>query len=224
MRILIIEDNKHLAANIAKILEQKTFAVDVANLGEVGLKLAKQIEYDLIILDLMLPDLDGMTICQKLRAQESTAAILMLTANSQLDDKIAGLNAGADDYLTKPFEIAELMARVQALLRRSKHEFVEEKLIIADLSINTLSHQVERAGKIIELTHKEFSLLEYLARNSDRVVNREEILEHVWDQNANYFSNNVDVYIRHLRKKIDDNFEVKLIKTIKNIGYRLCLD
>ena len=218
MRILIIEDEKKVAGFIKKGLEEETYAIDVAYDGEEGLHLGKEGQYDLIILDIMLPKLDGLEILSQLRTQGSDVPILLLTAKDAVDDRVTGLNKGADDYLTKPFAFSELLARVRVLLRRGKAE-VKTVLQIADLMLDLVSHKVIRGGDEIELTGKEYSLLEYFMRNKDKVLTRTMIAEHVWDYNFDTFTNVIDVYINHLRKKIDKGRENKLLHTLRGVGY-----
>ena len=218
MRILIVEDEKKVAGFIKKGLEEETYAIDVAYDGEEGLHLGKEGQYDLIILDIMLPKLDGLEILSQLRTQGSDVPILLLTAKDAVDDRVTGLNKGADDYLTKPFAFSELLARVRVLLRRGKAE-VKTVLQIADLMLDLVSHKVDRGGDEIELTGKEYSLLEYFMRNKDKVLTRTMIAEHVWDYNFDTFTNVIDVYINHLRKKIDKGRENKLLHTLRGVGY-----
>jgi DNA-binding response OmpR family regulator len=222
MKILLVEDNIRLAETIEKILVTDHFLVDKVVNGKAAVLEAEVNEYDLVILDWMLPDIEGIDVCRQIREKKLTMPILLLTAKSQLEDKVEGLNAGADDYLTKPFEVLELLARVRALLRRQYRESISEISQIADLEVDHNKYQVSRAGKKIELSAKEFSLLDFLVRNKSKAVSRTEILEHVWESNTDSMSNVVDVYIRMLRRKIDDDYPIKLIKTVKNIGYQLC--
>ena len=218
MRILIVEDEKKVAAFIKKGLEEETYAVDVAYDGEEGLHLGKEGQYDLIILDIMLPKIDGLEILSRLRDQGSDVPILLLTAKDAVDDRVTGLNKGADDYLTKPFAFSELLARVRVLLRRGKAE-VKTILQISDLTLDLVSHKVNRGGAEIELTGKEYSLLEYFMRNQEKVLTRTMIAEHVWDYNFDTFTNVIDVYINHLRKKIDKGRQSKLLHTLRGVGY-----
>lgn len=220
MRILLVEDEKRLAKVIKKGLSEQGFAVDQAFEGEEGFYLAESESYDLIILDIALPKMDGLTICSKLRQKKITTPILMLTAKTRVEDRVQGLNTGADDYLTKPFEFIELKARIQALLRRS-HQQLEPVLKIADLEIDTLKHIVKRGDKLISLTPKEFAILEFLSRHKDEVVTRTQITEHTWDYNFDSLSNVVDVFIATLRKKIDRGHKQKLINTIHGVGYQI---
>ena len=218
MRILIVEDEKKVAAFIKKGLEEETYAVDIATDGEEGFHLGEQNQYDLIILDLMLPKINGLDILSGLRSQNIETPILLLTAKDSVEDKVEGLNQGADDYLTKPFAFSELLARIRVLLRRGKAES-KTILEIADLTLNLVSHKVSRGNEEIELTGKEYSLLEYFMRNQEKVLTRTMIAEHVWDYNFDTFTNVIDVYVNHLRKKIDKNFSTKLLHTLRGVGY-----
>ncbi|MFQ5673271.1 MAG: heavy metal response regulator transcription factor [Nitrospinales bacterium] len=218
MRILIIEDEKKVAGFIKKGLEEETYAVDVAYDGEEGLYLARENLYDLIILDIMLPKMDGLEVLTRLREDKIDTPILLLTAKDSVEDRVRGLNKGADDYLTKPFAFSELLARTRVLLRRGKTER-QTVLQIADLTLDLLSHKVKRDGEEIELTGKEYSLLEYFMRNREKVLTRTMIAEHVWDYNFDTFTNVIDVYINHLRKKIDKNHPKKLLHTLRGVGY-----
>ncbi|WP_434074357.1 response regulator transcription factor [Moorella naiadis (nom. illeg.)] len=220
MRILIVEDETTLANTLARCLREEGYAADIAYDGEEGVAFAETVLYDLIILDLMLPRLDGMEVIRRLRNERIQAPVLMLTARDTVADKVKGLDAGADDYLTKPFALAELLARVRALLRRES-ENKSTVLQVGDLTMDTVSRQVRRGEKEINLTNKEYALLEYLMRNPNRVLNRTQIAEHVWDYDFSGMSNIVDVYIRYLRRKIDDNFEPKLLYTFRGSGYSL---
>ena len=220
MRILIIEDEHRLSKVVKKGLVEEGFAVDQAFDGEEGLYLAESESYDLIILDLMLPKIDGIEVCRQLRKKKIRTPILMLTAKTTTEDKVVGLDSGADDYLTKPFAFTELKARIQALLRRSHHQ-VDPVCKIADLEVDPIKHTVKRAGKNIFLTPKEFAILEYLARHKHQVVTRTQITEHVWDYNFDALSNVVDVFITTLRRKINTGFKNKLIHTIHGVGYKM---
>lgn len=220
MKILLVEDEKRLSHFIKKGLTEHGFAVDQAFDGEEGLYLAIEETYDVIILDVMLPKLNGVEICKQLRASKKNTPILMLTARGETDDKILGLESGADDYLTKPFVFAELKARINALLRRSYHQ-VTNSLTIADLEVDPLKHIVKRNGKMIKLTPKEFAILELLLRRKNEVVTRTQVTEHVWDYNFDSLSNVVDVFIGTLRKKIDHGNKTKLIHTLHGIGYMI---
>ena len=218
MRILIVEDEKKVAGFIKKGLEEETYAIDVAYDGEEGLHLGAEGQYDLIILDIMLPKVDGLEVLSQLRTQGSDVPILLLTAKDAVDDRVTGLNKGADDYLTKPFAFSELLARVRVLLRRGKAE-VKTILQISDLTLDLVSHKVNRGEDEIELTGKEYSLLEYFMRNQEKVLTRTMIAEHVWDYNFDTFTNVIDVYINHLRKKIDKGRQRKLLHTLRGVGY-----
>ena len=218
MRILVVEDDKKVAGFIKKGLEEESYAVDVAYDGEDGLHFGSEGQYDLIILDIMLPKIDGLEILSQLRDQGRDTPILLLTAKDAVDDRVTGLNKGADDYLTKPFAFSELLARVRVLLRRGKAE-VKTTLRISDLTLDLVSHNVNRGGDEIELTGKEYSLLEYFMRNQEKVLTRTMIAEHVWDYNFDTFTNVIDVYINHLRKKIDKGRESKLLYTLRGVGY-----
>ncbi len=218
MRLLLVEDEPRVAGFIAKGLRENAYAVDIARDGEQALSQAHVNEYDLVVLDVMLPVKDGYAVCRELRSLEFRGPILMLTARDAVDDRVNGLDAGADDYLVKPFDFKELLARIRALLRRPL-ALHPEVILAADLTVNTANHAVARAGRPINLTAKEYSLLEFLVRNQDRIVNREQIAEHVWDENFDPFSNVIDVYIRRLRTKIDDGFGRPLIHTRRREGY-----
>ena len=220
MRILLVEDEMRLAHFIKKGLVEQGYAVDVAHDGEEGLYLAKEETYDLVILDVMLPKLSGIELCKKLRELKKETPILMLTARSEIEDKVEGLNSGADDYLTKPFVFVELKARINALLCRSYHQ-VSNNLLIADLEVDPLKHLVTRAVKLIKLTPKEFAILEFLLRRKYEVVTRTQVIEHVWDYNFDSLSNVVDVFMGTLRKKIDRGYKVKLIHTLHGVGYMI---
>jgi two-component system copper resistance phosphate regulon response regulator CusR len=223
MRLLLAEDEPRVARFIAKGLREKSYAVDVAPDGEQALYLAEVNDYDLIILDVMLPIFDGYTVCRKLRAAGSRHPVLMLTARDAVDDRVQGLDSGADDYLTKPFDFKELLARIRALLRRP-HEIRPDVLRVSDLMLDTGNHSAARAGRPLGLTAKEYALLEFLVRRENRIVSREQIAQHVWDENFDPFSNVIDVYVRRLRAKIDDGFEPSLIHTRRGEGYMLSAD
>ncbi len=218
MRILIVEDDKKVSGFIKKGLEEETYAVDAAYDGEEGLYLGEENQYDLIILDLMLPKLDGLEVLRRLREKKLDVPVLLLTAKDSVEDKVAGLNKGADDYLTKPFAFSELLARIRVLLRRGTAD-AKTVLQIDDLTLDLVSHKVKRNSEEIELTGKEYSLLEYFIRNQGKVLTRTMIAEHVWDYNFDTFTNVIDVYINHLRKKIDKNHEKKLLHTLRGVGY-----
>jgi two-component system, OmpR family, copper resistance phosphate regulon response regulator CusR len=220
MRILIIEDNRRLSDSLRATLVEDGYVVDTAFDGVEGEDLALLTPYDLILLDIMLPKRDGIEVCRSLRDQKVTTPILMLTARDALDDRVLGLDSGADDYLVKPFEIKELRARLRALLRR-KSDSKSGNLIVDDLRIDPASHYVWRADNPLELTAKEYALLEYMMRNPNRLITREMVVTHLWDDNQSIASNVVDVYIRRLRRKVDDPYPVKLIETVRGAGYRL---
>ena len=220
MRILLVEDEKKVADIIARGLKAERYAVDVSHDGQSGWEMADAYNYDLVILDLMLPGLNGTEILQKIRRKNQEVPILILTARDGMADKIKNFEGGADDYLTKPFAFAELMLRVKALLRRGPVNR-SSVLRVADLEVDRLSQQVKRAGKKIELTAKEYSLLEYLATHPGRVFSRTMIIEHVWDQSFEGLTNIVDVYVRHLRAKVDDPYPTKLLRTMRGVGYSL---
>jgi heavy metal response regulator len=220
MRILVVEDEKKVARFIQQGLEEEHYAVDISHDGTEGLTMAETGSYDVIILDVMLPGKDGFGITRELRSEHITTPILMLTAKIATEDKVAGLDSGADDYLTKPFAFAELLARVRSLLRRGTQEKTTH-LTAADLELDTVTHRARRGGKAIELTAKEYSLLEFLLRNKDRVLSRTIIAEHIWDYHFDTGTNLIDVYINHLRNKVDTGFELKLIHTVRGVGYVL---
>lgn len=220
VRILVVEDERRLAQIIKRGLVEGGYAVDLAFDGEEGKFLAEGENYDLVILDLMLPKIDGLAVCRELRNKGIKTPILILTAKTTLDDKIAGLNSGADDYLTKPFAFLELSARVGALIRRSQRTPAMQ-LSAADLVLDPIKHLVKRAGRQIKLTPKEFSILELLLRHKDEVVSRTVITEHVWDYNFDGMSNVVDVFVAALRKKIGDSGKKRIIQTVHGVGYRI---
>ncbi len=225
MRILIIEDDHKIANAIKKGLEQESYAVDVSYDGKDGLGSAATIEYDLIILDRMLPEIDGLEICRILRQRKINTPIIILTAKDKVSDRVEGLNAGADDYLIKPFAFEELLARIRALFRRPA-EVSNNKISLADLEVDTLNFEVKRAGKPIKLSQKEFALLEYLIRNKGRILTKDNIISHVWDYDADILYNTVEVYIGYLRNKIDKPFKnaKQLIKTVRGFGYKISDD
>jgi DNA-binding response OmpR family regulator len=222
MRILIIEDDHKIAQSIKQGLEQEMYAVDVAFDGTVGYDLAMGEEYDLILLDLMLPGKDGVQICTELRTEGNHTPVLMLTAKGQISDRVEGLNSGADDYLTKPFAFEELLARIRALIRRPK-DMMQTVLTVEDLTLNTLTYEVRRGNVLIAFSHKEFSLLEYLMRHPHTVITKDKIISHVWDYEANVLPNTVEVYMGYLRNKIDRAFPTlpALIHTVRGFGYKI---
>jgi len=220
MRLLIIEDEKKVADFIKRGLKEEGYSIDVAFDGEEGHFQASSNEYDAIILDLMLPKIDGISLCRKLRQEKITTPVLMLTAKDSVKDKVTGLDSGANDYLTKPFSFEELLARIRALLRKSETA-TPTKLQIVDLILDLLTHKVTRTGKEIILTNKEYALLEYLMRNPGSIVTRTMISEHVWDINFDTFTNVIDVYVNYLRNKIDKGHKKKLIHTVRGRGYTI---
>jgi DNA-binding response OmpR family regulator len=222
MRVLVVEDEHKIANSIKKGLIQESFAVDLAYDGTSGFDLAFSETYDVIILDLMLPGVGGEEICKRLRAEKIHTPILILTAKGELQDKVNGLNSGADDYLTKPFAFEELLARVRALSRRPQNT-VKTILTVGDLSLDTISLEVKRAGKSIQLSSKEFALLEYLLRHLNQIVTKEQIINHIWDYEADVLPNTVEVYIGYLRNKVDKPFSKSspLIHTVRGFGYKL---
>jgi two-component system copper resistance phosphate regulon response regulator CusR len=220
MRILLVEDEPRVANFIAKGLREQSYAVDLATDGEEALYQAEVNAYDLIILDVMTPKKNGFEVCRELRKKGERTPVLMLTARDAVDDRVLGLDSGADDYLTKPFEFKELLARMRALLRRPA-EYRPDVLQVADLLLNTADHSATRAGRPIALTAKEYSLLELFLLRSGRILTREEIASRVWDENFDSASNVIDVYVRRLRKKIDEGFDVPLIHTRRGEGYML---
>jgi heavy metal response regulator len=220
MRILIIEDEKKVAGFLKNGLKEEGYAVDDAFDGQTGFDMAVENEYDIIILDLMLPGLDGITLCRKLREDSNHTPILMLTAREAVKDRVIGLDAGADDYMTKPFAFEELLARIRVILRK-RPVTQELKLEIGDLVLDLITHKVKRGGDEIELTTKEYALLEFLMRNAGTIVTRTMIAEHVWDINFETFTNVIDVYINYLRNKIDRDHDEKLIHTVRGRGYVL---
>jgi DNA-binding response OmpR family regulator len=220
MRILVVEDEAKVASFIRRALEEESYAVDVCAEGTRGLDLARQGSYDLVILDLMLPEMSGFEVLKALRKDRLAVPVLILTARSQVDEKVKGLDAGADDYLTKPFAIEELLARVRVLLRRGVGE-ATGLLQVDDLVLNPATREVTRGGKRIELTAKEYALLEYMMRNAGRVLTRPMIAEHVWNLDFDTFTNVIDVYVNYLRNKIDRGWDRKLIQTVRGSGYVL---
>lgn len=222
MRVLIVEDEHRIANAVKKGLEQERFAVDVAYTGTDGFELAVSEEYDVIVLDRMLPGMDGLTICKELRAQKNHTPILLLTAKIQTTDRVEGLDSGADDYLIKPFAFEELIARVRALARRSTN-LVDTELRVGNLVLNAARFTVKRGEKELQLSSKEFSLLEYLMRHAGTVVTKDQIITHVWNYDADILPNTVEVYIKNIRKKVDEPFasQEQLIKTVRGFGYKI---
>lgn len=222
MRILVVEDDHRIAQTIKKGLEQERYAVDIAHDGIEGFDFASTEDYDVLILDRMLPQLDGMQVCNKLRQNNNHTPILMLTAKSQTNDKIDGLNAGADDYLTKPFSFEELLARIRALSRRPK-QTISNIFTIYDLTLDARAFHVTRSDKSIQLSSKEFSIFEFLLRNKGNVISKQQIIDHVWDFDSNVLPNTVEVNIRNIRNKIEKPFpkSKSIIKTIRGFGYKI---
>jgi two-component system copper resistance phosphate regulon response regulator CusR len=219
MRILVIEDEKKIASFIKRGLKEEGYMIDVAYDGEEGYRLSRENDYDLILLDIMLPKRDGISLCRQLRDDGVTTPVLMLTAKDSVQDKVTGLDSGADDYLTKPFAFEELLARIRALMR--KRSPLATKLQAGDLVLDLITHRVTRAGREIVLTMREYALLEYLMRNGGTVVTRTMITEHVWDIDFDTSTNVIDVYINYLRNKIDSGQQKKLIHTVRGRGYLL---
>ncbi|MBZ5635411.1 MAG: response regulator transcription factor [Acidobacteriia bacterium] len=219
MRILVVEDEGRIADFLSRGLVSAGYAVDVAATGGSAIDMIHSTDYDLVILDLGLPDVDGLTVLQKIRNRKVSPPVLILSARDAVDDRVKGLEGGADDYLVKPFAFVELLARVRVLLRRGQP--TPEKLQVGDLSLDCIRRKVSRDGENIELAPKEFSILEYLMRNRGRPLSRTMIVEHVWDMDYDGLTNIVDVYIRHLRSKIDDKWPQKMIQTVRGIGYML---
>jgi DNA-binding response OmpR family regulator len=220
MKVLVVEDEKKIAAFIRKGLEAQGFVVEVAQHGDDGFTRATTRPYDAMVLDIMLPGRDGLSILRQLRERKIGVPVILLTARSELNERVEGLNLGADDYLTKPFHIEELIARLHAVTRRAAGT-PQSILAVGDLILNLLTREVRRAGRPIELTNREFALLEHLMRSPGRVLTRVEICERVWDYHFDPGTNLVDVYIQRLRKKVDEDFPVKLIETIRGVGYRI---
>ncbi len=220
MRILLVEDEPKVSGFVERGLAAERYAVDVVADGRDGLEMAQTYPYDLIVLDLMLPRLDGREVLHRIRRHDACVPVLVLTARDTVEDKVTLFEGGADDYLTKPFAFAELLVRVKALLRRGPVNR-SSTLTVHDLELDRLTQQVKRCGKRIELTAKEYSLLEYLMQNPERVLSRNMIIEHVWDQSFDGITNIVDVYVRHLRSKVDDGHESKLIRTVRGAGYMI---
>lgn len=223
MRLLIVEDEKPLARVLKKGLEEQGFTVDLSFDGEDGLFLAENYAFDAILLDIMLPKLDGLTLLKTLRRRGVETPVLMLTAKREMNDKVAGLEMGADDYIAKPFDFPELLARVRSTIRRNKGQ-TNPEIIVGDLCLDTNLRVVRRDGQLLKLSAKEYEYLEYLALNRNRVVNRSELLDHLYSTSYDFDSNIIDVYISNLRRKVDRDFTHKLIHTIRGAGYRLCVE
>lgn len=222
MHILVVEDEKRLAYLLRRVLVEERHTVDVAYDGPGGLDLALSDSYDAVTLDLMLPGMDGLEICRQMRAERIMTPVLMLTARGAVEDRVTGLNVGADDYLTKPFAMEEFLARVNALLRRRDLRFDEMlQLSVGDLTLDLVRHEARRSGRVIELTAKEFALLEYLMRHPGQALTRTQIVDAVWRYDMEALSNVVDIYIHYLRDKIDKHFQHSLIKTVRGVGYKL---
>ncbi len=222
MHILIVEDERRLANTLRRVLTEERHVVDVSNDGIGGLDLASSDTYDLVILDVMLPGIDGLEVCRQMRTYGVTTPVLMLTARGTTEDRVQGLNTGADDYLVKPFAMEELLARINALLRRRDRGLqAVAELCIGDLTLDLVRHEARRDGRVIELTAKEFALLDYLMRHPGQVMTRTQIIDHVWRYDLEALSNVVDIYIHYLRDKIDQGFPRTLIKTVRGIGYKI---
>lgn len=221
MRVLLVEDEERLQRYLRQGLEEEGYAVDVVGDGELALAAARTTDYDALVLDLMLPLVDGLEVCRRLRRLGKNVPILMLTARDALDDRVRGLDAGADDYLVKPFAFEELLARLRSVTRRTLEVPRSSELAVADLKLNTLTKRVSRGPLSLDLPAKEYALLECLMRAPDRIFTRQQIVDRIWDSTSYTESNVVDVYIRNLRRKIDDPFPVKLIGTVRGLGYRI---
>jgi DNA-binding response OmpR family regulator len=224
MRVLLVEDERRISAYVKRGLEEEGYAVDAVYTGQEALDWAEASIYDLIILDILLPELDGISVCREIRKRGDRTPVLMLTARDTVDNRVAGLDAGADDYLVKPFAMKELLARLRAITRRATEQPKTSILQVADLSLDTRTHQVRRSGKRIELAVKEYAVLECLMREPGRVLTRTMIAEHVWNYDTFNQSNVVDVYVRNLRRKIDDTSDKKLIRTLRGAGYSISSD
>jgi len=221
MHLLIVEDEQRLARLLQRVLTEERHIVDTAFDGTTGLAMAESTEYDLVVLDLMLPGMSGQAICRTLRTEGIHTPILMLTARGSVEDRVAGLKSGADDYLVKPFAMDEFLARVEAILRRGKLQTEPMEMVIGDLTLDLKRHEARRSGRTIDLTAKEFALLEFLMRHPGQVLTRSQIIDHVWSYDADSLSNVVDIYIHYLRDKIDKGFPKPFIKTIRGVGYRI---
>jgi two-component system OmpR family response regulator len=221
MRILVVEDDEKIASFVLNGLKQSGFSVDKASDGEEALSLCGSVTYDALVLDIMLPKIDGLEVLRRMRREKSLVPVLLLSAMASVDNRVAGLQAGADDYLTKPFAFSELLARVQAMIRRATHVAEPTTLVVGDLSMNLLTREVKRAGQPIELQSREFALLELLMRHPGRPVTKTMILEHIWDYSFDPQTNVVDVLAHRLRSKVEKNFSVKIMHTIRGVGYVL---
>lgn len=221
MHILVVEDEVRLATLLRRVLREERHVVDIATDGPSGFNLALNDNYDLLILDLMLPGMDGLEICRALRGQNIQVPILMLTARGAVEDRVAGLEGGADDYLTKPFAMQELLARVKVQLRRGRSPGAETQLQVGDLTLDLLRHEARRGDQVIQLTAKEFALLEFLMRHPGQVLTRTQIMDHVWEYDMDALSNVVDIYIHYLRDKVDRDFSRPLISTVRGVGYKI---
>ena len=222
MHVLVVEDEKRLAFLLRRVLLEERHSVDLAHDGHSGLDLALSGTYDVVILDIMLPGLDGLEICRQMRAERVMTPVLMLTARGEVEDRVTGLNIGADDYLTKPFAMEELLARINALLRRRERLFEDNLVLtVGDLALDLVRHEARRDGQVIELTAKEFALLEYLMRHAGQALTRTQITDAVWRYDLDALSNVVDLYIHYLRDKIDQGFAYPLIKTVRRVGYKI---
>ena len=219
MRVLVVEDEKRIADFLSRGLQSAGYTVEVANTGTQAIEIVHSNEFDLVVLDLGLPDMDGLQVLQKIKNRKTIPPVLILSARDSVDDRVKGLEQGADDYLVKPFAFVELLARVRALLRRGQP--APERLQVADLALDCIRRKVTRGSEAIELAPKEFGILEYMMRNKGRPLSRTMIVEHVWDMDYDGLTNIVDVYIRHLRSKIDDKYPQKLIQTVRGIGYMI---
>lgn len=221
MRVLIVDDERKITAYVKRGLEEQGYAVDAAYTGREALEWVDVVAFDVIVLDVMLPEVDGVTVCRTLRERGIRVPILMLTARDTIDDRVIGLDAGADDYVVKPFAIKELLARLRALTRRATDAPKSTIIKVADVTLDTSTRRVKRGEKVIDLTAKEYAILECLLREPERVLTRTQIADHVWNYDVYNESNVVDVYIRNLRRKLDDDFALKLIHTVRGAGYRL---
>jgi len=222
MHILVVEDEQRLAYLLRRVLLEERHTVDLAHEGHTGLNLALSDTYDVVVLDVMLPAIDGIEICRQMRAEHIMTPVLILTARGAIEDRVTGLNVGADDYLTKPFAMEELLARINALLRRRDRRFDETpQLSVGDLALDLVRHEARRSGRVIDLTAKEFALLEYLMRHPGQVLTRTQITDAVWRYDLEALSNVVDIYIHYLREKIDQGFSRPLIKTVRGVGYKI---